>query len=89
MTCCGNVGGPALNTTVFPFILRGVGLLGIDSQNCPMDQRRQVWRKLAGEWKLDDLGSLAEEIALEGLDAKIDQILKGGIKGRVVVNLKA
>lgn len=87
LTCCGNVGGPALNTTVFPFILRGIGLLGIDSQNCAMDQRRQVWQKLAAEWQPEGLGALAEEVDLQGLDPKIDQILAGGLTGRVVVNL--
>jgi putative YhdH/YhfP family quinone oxidoreductase len=87
LTCCGNVGGPALNTTVFPFILRGVGLLGIDSQNCPMNQRQQVWRELAAAWRPEALASLADEVDLEGLDPKIDQILAGGLTGRVVVNL--
>jgi acrylyl-CoA reductase (NADPH) len=87
LTCCGNVGGPALNTTVFPFILRGVGLLGIDSQNCPMNQRQQVWQELAAAWRPEALASLADEVDLEGLDPKIDQILAGGLTGRVVVNL--
>jgi putative YhdH/YhfP family quinone oxidoreductase len=89
VTCCGNVAGPALNTTVFPFILRGVSLLGIDSQNCPMTLRRQIWQKLAGEWKLDVLDRLTTEISLDALDPYIERILKGEQKGRVVVNLSA
>jgi len=89
VTCCGNVAGPALNTTVFPFILRGVSLLGIDSQNCPMALRRQIWQKLAGEWKLDVLDRLTTEIPLDALDPYIERILKGEQKGRVVVNLSA
>ncbi len=87
VTCCGNVAGPELNTTVFPFILRGVSLLGIDSQNCPMELRRQIWQKLAGEWKLKTLDRLAMTSSLEALDRHIELILKGQQKGRVVVNL--
>jgi putative YhdH/YhfP family quinone oxidoreductase len=87
VTCCGNVASPTLNTTVFPFILRGVSLLGIDSQNCPMVIRRQIWQKLAGDWKVSDLKQVATEIPLEALEAHIGLILKGGQKGRVVVRL--
>ena len=88
VSCCGNVAGPKLNTTVFPFILRGVSLLGIDSQNCPMALRRQIWQKLANEWKLTALERLTTEIPLDALDHHIDLILKGEQKGRVVVNLE-
>jgi putative YhdH/YhfP family quinone oxidoreductase len=87
VTCCGNVASPELPLTVFPFILRGVRLIGIDSQNCPMDIRRNVWRHLAGAWKVDGLGDLCTEIGLDGLNENIDRILKGMQKGRVVVNL--
>jgi putative YhdH/YhfP family quinone oxidoreductase len=87
VTCCGNVASPDLPLTVFPFILRGVRLVGIDSQNCPMNIRRQVWEKLAGDWKIDCLDGLCKEITLDGLSDNIDLILKGRQKGRVVVNL--
>lgn len=87
VTCCGNVAAPTLNTTVFPFILRGVGLLGIDSQNCPMAIRHQIWQKLAGDWKLAGLERVATEISLEGLETHIDLILQGRQQGRVVVRL--
>ncbi|MDF1554880.1 MAG: YhdH/YhfP family quinone oxidoreductase, partial [Deferrisomatales bacterium] len=50
VTCCGNVASPDLPLNVFPFILRGVSLIGIDSQNCPMPDRRKTWEKLATEW---------------------------------------
>jgi acrylyl-CoA reductase (NADPH) len=53
VTCCGNVASPDLPLNVFPFILRGVTLIGIDSQNCPMPYRRKTWDKIAGEWKID------------------------------------
>ena len=87
VTCCGNVASPDLPLTVFPFILRGVRLIGIDSQNCPMDIRLKVWENLAGPWKIDGLEDISKEISLDGLSDNIDLILKGQQKGRVVVNL--
>lgn len=87
VTCCGNVASPKLDLTVFPFILRGVTLIGIDSQNYPMKYREQVWGKLANEWKIDRLTNTATEINLNELQEKIDLMLKGKLKGRTVVNL--
>ncbi len=87
ITCCGNVASPELNLTVFPFILRGVSLVGIDSQNCPMDRRMAIWQRLATGWKPPQLESLCREVGLAALDDQIDLILKGAQKGRVVVNL--
>ena len=86
-TCCGLVASPNLSTTVFPFILRGVSLLGVDSVECPMKLRRIVWQKLAGEWKPEGLEGLSSPVELEELDPLIDQILAGKIRGRVVVNI--
>ena len=88
VTCCGNVAGPGLALTVFPFIIRGVRLVGINSQSCPMAHRIQVWEHLANEWKIDLGGDLYKEIALDQLDENIDQILAGGQIGRVLVNLE-
>jgi len=87
VTCCGNVASPELPLTVFPFILRGVRLIGIDSQNCPMDLRLQVWRNLAGPWKVAAIENLSREISMDDLSDNIDLILKGQQKGRVVVGL--
>jgi putative YhdH/YhfP family quinone oxidoreductase len=87
VTCCGLVASPKLSTTVFPFILRNVSLLGIESVDCPMSLRRQIWDKLAGDWKIANLQQLAREISLEDLDAKIDEILQGKSKGRYVVKM--
>jgi len=87
VTCCGNVASPNLSLTVFPFILRGVRLIGIDSQNCPMDVRLNVWKHLASAWKVEGLSDLCKEIGLNGLNENIDLILKGLQKGRVVVDL--
>ena len=88
VTCCGNVAGPELFLTVFPFILRGVRLVGIDSQNCPMAHRLKVWEHLASNWKIDLDNGVYQEIALEQLDENIDRILAGGQTGRVLVNLE-
>jgi acrylyl-CoA reductase (NADPH) len=86
VACCGLVGSPELPINVFPFILRGVSLLGIDSVQFPMAQRPAVWGKLAGEWKVA-LESLVKEVALEDLEEYIMKILKGGVRGRVLVRL--
>jgi acrylyl-CoA reductase (NADPH) len=89
VTCCGNVSSPYLPITVFPFILRGVRLVGIDSQNCPKKHREEIWQLLSGDWKVDNLYDLCEEIGLEGLEHHIGLILMGKQKGRIVVNVDA
>jgi acrylyl-CoA reductase (NADPH) len=88
VTCCGNVASPELPLTVYPFILRGVNLLGIDCVSCQDNVKLKIWKKIAGPWKLDNLEKMATEVTLEQLSEKIDQILQGQIKGRVIVNLK-
>ena len=88
VTCCGNAASPQLPITVFPFILRGVTLAGVNSQSCPMPIRKEVWGKLADEWKFDRLDDICTEISLEALSEKIPLILKGQLKGRTVVNLE-
>lgn len=85
VAACGNVASPRLETTVFPFILRGVNLLGIDSANYPIDRRRALWHKLAGAWRLEVLENLAREVPLDQIDREIDRILQGKLTGRVVV----
>jgi len=87
VTCCGNVASHDLPLTVFPFIIRGVSLLGIDSQNCPMPLRLKIWQKLAADWKSDYLAELSSEIGLDDLDKHIELILQGKKKGRTVINL--
>ena len=86
VAACGNAMSAELNVNVFPFILRGVSLLGVDSVEVPMRARMMAWQKLASEWRID-LSSLITECSLEALNPKIDQILKGGIRGRVLVDL--
>lgn len=82
---CGLVGGVELNLTVFPFILRGVALVGIDSAECPMPKRLELWRRLAAEWKPACLEALATECRLDQLEHHIERILGGNVAGRVVV----
>ena len=83
----GMVASAELSTTVFPFILRGVSLLGIDSGFTPTKLRREIWSKLAGVWKFQQLHKLTIDCTLEDLDPEIDKILAGGQRGRVVVDL--
>jgi putative YhdH/YhfP family quinone oxidoreductase len=87
VAACGNAMSIDLNVNVFPFILRGVSLLGVDSVEVPMRARHMAWQKLAGEWRLDLNGDLITECSLEELNPKIDQILQGGMRGRIVVDL--
>ncbi|HWO40373.1 MAG TPA: oxidoreductase, partial [Candidatus Eisenbacteria bacterium] len=88
VAACGNAMAADLSLTVFPFILRGVSLLGVDSVEVPATTRVRVWQKLAQDWKID-LATIVSECSLEELGSKIDQILRGGIRGRVVVDLNA
>lgn len=85
VAACGLVAGSDLPGTVFPFILRGVTLAGIDSAWCPAGRRRRAWERLAGEWRLSGLERITREVGLEGLGAEVDRILGGRAAGRVVV----
>lgn len=87
VTVSGLVASPKINTTVFPFILRGVRMIGIESAEFPIEKRAALWQKLATDWKLDNLDSLAREVTLNELNPEIDTILAGGQTGRIVVNL--
>jgi putative YhdH/YhfP family quinone oxidoreductase len=85
---CGNTGGPNVATTVFPFILRGNNLLGIDSVNCPMALRREVWQHLASDYKPAHLLDLiAHEASFAELPSALATILKGGVRGRTIIKL--
>lgn len=79
------MGGTELHTTVYPFILRGVCLKGIDSVQCPLPVRTALWHKLAQAWRPDRLETIATATTLEQLPEWIDRILQGQVMGRVVV----
>lgn len=86
----GLTGGSDLATTVLPFILRGVKLLGVDSVFCPMDIRKDVWQKLATEWKPAEntlQRMVNREVGLDGIASAYPQVLKGEMRGRVLVRL--
>jgi acrylyl-CoA reductase (NADPH) len=85
ITCCGMVAGSDLMISVYPFILRGIRLLGIDSVECSRAQRTRIWSRLANEWRVEKLDSMARECGLEEVPAEIDKILRGKQVGRVVV----
>jgi acrylyl-CoA reductase (NADPH) len=85
----GLTGGVDVHTTVMPFILRGVSLIGIDSVGCPMEIRTEVWRRLATDMKPQALQTVAREISLDdGLHAAFSTLLSGAARGRFVVNLR-
>ncbi len=89
VACCGMVGSPELNMNVYPFILRGVTLMGVDSVNLPAPVRHSLWEKLAGPWKPEGIWDYVTETGLEGLEERIQAILAGGVKGRVLVRHSA
>lgn len=85
---CGMTGGMVVNTTVAPFILRGVNLLGIDSVNCPADVRAKLWLRLGTDLKPQYLTeSISHEITLDGIQAAVASILAGAVKGRTIVRI--
>ena len=79
--------GWEVKTTVMPFILRGVSLLGIDSVNCPMALRRELWRKLANEWKCGKLAAHCRTVSFAELPSVFDAYVKGAVTGRTVVKV--
>ncbi|MDE0781012.1 MAG: oxidoreductase [Alphaproteobacteria bacterium] len=89
VAACGLAGGNDLPTTVLPFILRGVNLLGIDSVYCPAEPRSRAWERLAAELPKDKLEALTEVIPFDALIARSKLILKGQVRGRTVVDLRA
>jgi acrylyl-CoA reductase (NADPH) len=89
VAACGLAGGSDLPATVIPFLLRGINLLGIDSVMCPRDERIEAWRRLARDLPLDRLDQMTEIVPLAALPELAPKILGGGVRGRIVVDLKA
>jgi acrylyl-CoA reductase (NADPH) len=87
VTACGLVGGTDLQTTVFPFILRGVTLCGIDTGWTRREKRIEIWRRLASAWKPEGLAALSQTVELPEVDAPVKRILAGEIVGRTVVHV--
>ena len=86
VACSGLVGGPSFESSIFPFILRGNALLGIDSVEIPLEKKSQIWEKFSSDWKLD-LAELTKEVSLDDLENEIEKILQGNQVGRILVNL--
>ena len=86
VACSGLVGGPSFESSIFPFILRGNALLGIDSVEISLEQKSLIWKKFATDWKLD-LNDLTKEVRLDSLETEIHKILQGNQVGRILVNL--
>lgn len=84
VSCCGNVGGAMFTSSVFPFILRGVQLSGVDSAESPIDLKKELWNLLANEW-LIDLNNQTKTVNINEIDNEIKKILDGGQIGRVVI----
>ena len=89
VAACGNASGAALATTVFPFILRGAAILGIDSAYLPIARRRRIWERLATDLRPRNLGDRVSEVTLDTLEPALDAIRSGEARGRWVVRIGA
>jgi acrylyl-CoA reductase (NADPH) len=87
IAACGLAGGMDLPTTVAPFILRGVSLIGIDSVMCPLERRREAWKRLASDIDAGKLAAMTSEIDLAGVMEAGRRIVEGGVRGRIVVKI--
>lgn len=83
IACCGMVGGINLNTSIFPFILRGLSLLGIDSAETLIEVKKEIWHNFATDWKLEKINDQIKDVGLDELDLEIEKILKGEQVGRI------
>ena len=86
-TCCGLVDNPNFETSIFPFILRANQLVGIDSAEAELSNKKMIWKLFSNDWKLDNLDQLTHIVNLEELSSEIDKILSGNQNGRVVIKL--
>jgi acrylyl-CoA reductase (NADPH) len=89
LAACGLAGGSSFETTVFPFILRAVNLLGIESAYCPRDRREQAWNRLRRELPKEVMAKIAHVAPLEEVPRLSEEILQGKVQGRTVVAVSA
>lgn len=87
IAACGLAGGMDLQATVAPFILRGVSLIGIDSVMCPLERRREAWKRLASDIDAGKLATMTSEIDLAGVMDAGRRIVEGAVRGRIVVKI--
>ena len=83
IACCGMVSGISLDTSIFPFILRGLSLFGVDSAESLLETKEEIWNNFATDWKLENIDQNINNISLEDLPREIEKILKGDQVGRV------
>lgn len=86
VTCCGLVASPSLKTSVFPFILRDVSLLGVDSVELSLTRKQEIWDKITTDWRLEELVASCHEITKSELVETMNQMLKGNITGRYILS---
>lgn len=87
VSACGLAGGFDLPVSVYPFILRGVTLQGVDTAHIPREYRSQIWNRIAGPWCFEELDELKEIVSMNGLPEKVKQILAGKVAGRTVIKI--
>ena len=87
VACSGLVGGPSFESSIFPFILRGNALIGIDSVEIPLKDKDHIWEHFAHDWALEGLNKITKEVSLDNLEVEIESILSGNQVGRVLVKI--
>ena len=87
IACSGLVGGTSFKSSIFPFILRGNALIGIDSVEIPLSNKEKMWNKFSSEWSISNLSEITKEVSLEGMEEEINTMLKGQQVGRVVLKI--
>ena len=87
VACSGLVGGPSFESSIFPFILRGNALIGIDSVEIPLKDKDHIWEHFAHDWALEGLDKITKEVSLDNLEVEIKRILSGNQVGRVLVKI--
>ena len=87
IAACGMAASTELNMTVYPFILRGVALAGVDSAWADQKKRIEIWNRLAADWKVPQLEEMTTEIELNGVEDRVAEILAGRVIGRTVVKI--
>ena len=87
VTACGMVAGDQFTSSIFPFILRGVALYGIDSAWAQPPKRRELWQQLAGPWKPSNLEQVVNVVGLDEVGGKVEEMLAGNHIGRTIIEL--
>ena len=88
ITCCGLVDSPSFTSSVFPFILRGISLVGIDSAEVSINEKAKIWYNFANHWKIDGIQNISKNVDIYGMMNEINTILEGKQIGRIVLKHK-